>query len=249
MIRARNQLLTGVVLGLAVFAAAVARPAAQEQPSGGAMQGFAINRDQPVRIESLTLEVRDKIRQATFIGEVKLTQGETTLKCNTLVVFYEDTAIPAGKKGQQGGAQAQKGGGAGSGQQIKRAEAKGDVFVTQKDQTASGENGIYDAKANTITMIGNVVVTQGQSVMRGERMVANLTTGVTRVESAKGRPVEMVTQPSAKDAKDAKGTPPAAPPTPPAKGPSPAKDAKATPTPLAPPPPAKAPPGAPARIN
>ena len=30
------------------------------------MQGLSMNRDQPVKIESNTLEVRDKIRQATF---------------------------------------------------------------------------------------------------------------------------------------------------------------------------------------
>ena len=40
-----------------------------------------MNRDQPVQIESNTLEVRDKSRQATFTGDVKLTQGDTILKC------------------------------------------------------------------------------------------------------------------------------------------------------------------------
>jgi lipopolysaccharide export system protein LptA len=246
MIRARNQALAGLALGLAVFAGAVARPAAQEQPSGGTMQGFALNRDQPVKIESNTLEVRDKIRQATFIGEVKLTQGETTLKCNTLVVFYEDTAMSPSKKGQQGGTQAQKGGGGSGGQQIKRAEAKGDVFVTQKDQTASGEVAIYDAKANTITMTGNVVMTKGPQVMRGDRMVVNLTTGVTNVSNKTGGRVEVLMQPGAKDAKEA---PPAAPAAPPAKALPPAKDVKATPAPVSPPAAPKAPPGAPVRIN
>ena len=235
MILSGRQALTGLALVLVLFAA-VARPAAQEQSSGGAMQGLSLNRDQPVKIESSALEVRDKIRQATFMGDVKLVQGDTTLKCDTLVVFYEDTAM-AGKKGQPGGAQAQKSGGGSGGQQIKRAEARGNVFVTQKDQTASGDFGIYDAKGNTVTMTGNVVVTQGGSVMRGERMVANLTTGVTRVEAPKGRQIEMM-MPGSKDA-----APPAAPPPPAAKAAPAAKDAKATPAPP------KAAPGAPARIN
>jgi len=41
--------------------------------------------------------VRDKSRMATFVGNVQLTQGDTMLKCNTLVVFYEEakTAGPA----------------------------------------------------------------------------------------------------------------------------------------------------------
>jgi len=237
MILSGRPALTGVALVLVLFAA-VARPAAQEQSSGGAMQGLSISRDQPVKIESNTLEVRDKIRQATFSGEVKLVQGDTTLKCDTLVVFYEDTAMASGsKKAPQGAPQAQKSGGGSSGQQIKRAEARGNVFVTQKDQTASGDFGIYDAKGNTVTMTGNVVVTQAGHVMTGERMVANLTTGITRVESAKGRQIQMMMQPGAKDAA------PPAPPPPAAKAAPAAKDAKATPAPP------KTAPGAPARIN
>jgi lipopolysaccharide export system protein LptA len=217
----------GLALGCALGAAA--QPAGQPQ-SQSSMQGFSMNRDQPVRIESNSLEVRDKIRQATFIGDVKLTQGETTLKCKALVVFYEDTPPAAAKKGAPAAPQAQKGS-----QQIKRAEAKGDVFVTQKDQTATGENGVFDLKSNTVTMTGNVVVTQGTAVMRGERMVVDLTTGVTRVESTKGTPdkpgrVEFMTIPGA--AKDAKAAP-AAPAAPPA----------------VPPPAAKAAPKGPIRIN
>jgi lipopolysaccharide export system protein LptA len=214
-----------IALSLAA-AFASAQPAPQ---SGGTMQGFQINRDQPVKIESNALEVRDKSHQATFIGNVKLTQGETVLQCKTLVIFYEDNSAPAASK--KGGATAQKGGAGGgpSGQQIKRAEAKGDVLVTQKDQTAKGDNGVFDVKTNNITLTGNVVVTQGTNVLRGERMTVDLNTGVTRVESSKR--VEGLFNPS---------TTPQAPP-------APAKDAKQPPP--APPPAAKASPGAPIRIN
>jgi lipopolysaccharide export system protein LptA len=200
------QALAGIGLMLACVLTATAQPAGQQ--SSTSMQGFSMNRDQPVRIESNSLEVRDKIRQATFSGDVKLTQGDTTLKCKTLVVFYEDTAGPSKKAttpAPQGAPpQAQKN----SSQQIKRAEAKGDVFVVQKDQTASGENGVFDLKSNTVTMTGNVVVTQGQTVMRGEKMVVDLTTGITNVTS-KGR-VEFLTNPGA--SKDAKASPAPAPP-------------------------------------
>jgi len=205
-----------LALALAAVLAAAAQPAPQGQQTSGAMQGFSMNRDQPVKIESNSLEVRDKSRQATFMGDVKLTQGETTLQCKTLVVFYEDTPAPAASK--KGAPPVQKSGGlAGGSQQIKRVEAKGNVFITQKDQTASGENGLYDLKSNSITLTGNVVVTQGQNVLRGERMVVDMTTGVTRVESGKpGTRVEMMTQPGA--VKDAKSAPaPAAAPAPPAK--------------------------------
>ena len=41
-------------------------------------------------------------------------------------------------------------------------------------------------KSNTVTLLGNVVVSQGQNVMRGDRLVVDLTTGVSRVECRQG---------------------------------------------------------------
>jgi lipopolysaccharide export system protein LptA len=221
-----------LLASLALSVAAGAQPAPQPaQQSGSAMQGIQLNRDQPVKIESDALEVRDKQRQATFMGNVKLVQGETILQCKNLVIFYEDTSAPATapKKGAPATAQKQ-GVGTGSGQQIKRAEAKGDVRVTQKDQTATGDNGVFDVKTNSVTLTGNVVVTQGTNVLRGDRMVVNLDTGVARVESDKTKRVEGLFNPS----------------TAPAPAAASAKDAKQTP---APPPAAKSAPGAPTRIN
>jgi lipopolysaccharide export system protein LptA len=40
-------------------------------------------------------------------------------------------------------------------------------------------------KTNTVTLTGNVVMTQGQNVLRGDRLVVDLTSGVSRVESGK----------------------------------------------------------------
>jgi lipopolysaccharide export system protein LptA len=183
-----------LAVSLALVLGATLVAGAQEQDSP--MQGFSINRNQPVRIESQMLEVRDKQREATFSGGVTLTQGDTVLKCKSLVVFYEDTAAAPGKKAAPATPQAQKGGG---NQQIKRAEAKGDVFVTQKDQTASGDNGVFDLKSNIVTLTGNVVVTQGGTVMKGHEMVADLTTGRVTVHG----PVNMTLPGAAPDASQA----------------------------------------------
>ena len=228
------RLLTALLAGLSLTIAANAEPA---QQSGGAMQGFQMNRDQPVKIESNTLEVRDKSQQATFMGSVKLTQGETILQCQTLVIFYEDNAAPTGpKKGAP--ATAQKSGGGPGGQQIKRAEAKGDVRVTQKDQTARGDSGVFDVKSNSVTLIGNVVLTQGTNVVRGDRMFVDLNTGISRVESDKAKRVESLFNP---------GTSQQPAPAPAA---APQKDVKPAPAPQkTAPPAAKAAPGAPTRIN
>jgi len=152
-------------------------PAAGGQGVVSPLQGFSQSSDQPIKIESTSLEVRDKDHLATFIGNVHVVQGDTTLRCKTLVVFYDQSAGPgAAPKTAQSGS---------SNQQIKRLEARGGVVISQKDQTATGDNGVFDMKTNTATLTGNVVVTQGQNVVRGDRMVIDMTTGVSRVESDK----------------------------------------------------------------
>ena len=153
--RARGKAVT-----VAFFAAALAGVASlhaqpQQQPSGppNALQGFSQNRGKPINIHSATLEVRDKDKVATFAGDVHLVQGDTTLRSKTLVVFYEDdSATKLKTSGGQGGQQ--------SNQQIRRVEAKGGVIVVQKEQTATGDNGVFDMRANTVTLLGNVVISQ-----------------------------------------------------------------------------------------
>jgi len=152
------------------------------QPSGppNALQGFSQNRDQPVHIESATLEVHDKQKEATFSGDVHVTQGDTDMRCKSLVVFYEEE----GKNAENNTLPAADAGPGGQ-QRIKRLEARGGVVVTQKDQTATGELGIFDMKSNTVTLTGNVLMTQGKNVLRGETLVVDLTSGVSRVEAGK----------------------------------------------------------------
>src|SRR5439155_19595058 len=119
-------------------------------------------------------------------GDVHVTQGDTTLKCKTLAVYYDQNATPGTTTTTtQTSATSQPG--MGAGQSIRRLEAKGGVVVTQKDQTATGETGLFDMKTNTVTLLGNVVITQGQNVVRGKKLVVDLTTGVSKVEGQGGR--------------------------------------------------------------
>ncbi len=184
----------GSVLAAAIVAAAsLAGPAALGagapqsggQPSGppNALQGFSQNRDKPIKISSVSLEVRDKDKVATFSGDVHLVQGDTTLRSKTLVVFYDDESTPKpAPKPIAGAPDAPP-----MSQQIRRVEAKGGVLVTQKDQTATGESGIFDMQANTVTLLGNVIISQGQNVVKGDRLTVDLTSGTSRVECGKSQ--------------------------------------------------------------
>ena len=158
-----------------------------------AMQGFSQNRNQPIQIEAASLEMRDKKKEATFSGHVKVVQGDTTMTSKTLVVFYESNqqgsgTLPAGAKGAKTTVPMQAATpGPGGASSIKRLEAHGNVVVTQKDQVVTGETAIFDTKTNLITMLGGVVLTQCKNVLRGDRLLVDMTTGVSRVESDTGK--------------------------------------------------------------
>lgn len=181
-----------VMLALPLAGGAHAQSAVQNVPN--AMQGFSQNRDQPIQIEAETLVMRDKQKQATFSGNVKVVQGDTTMTSKTLDVFYESKSQqPAGETAANAKAtksappmQSAMPGPDGS-SSIRRLEARGNVVVTQKDQVVTGENAVFDTKTNLVTMSGGVLLTQGKNVLRGDRLLVDMTTGVSRVESDSGR--------------------------------------------------------------
>jgi lipopolysaccharide export system protein LptA len=187
-----------LALALTLFAASDGFAQSSVQGVPNAMQGFSQNRDQPIQIEAATLEMRDKKKEATFSGNVKVIQGDTTMTSKTLVVFYESSgasaagapaATPASAKAApaKGAPIPAAAPGPGGASSIKRLEARGNVVVTQKDQVVTGETAVFDTKTNLVTMLGGVILTQGKNVLRGDRLMVDMTTGVSRVESDSGR--------------------------------------------------------------
>ena len=186
--------LSAILIALAAPGSATAQgprtPAAEPGPAALQEQKEQ-NQDLPIQIESATLEVRDKSKMATFSGDVQVVQGDTTIKCDTLVVFYGaggpgagpsasaiTHSVPGAAKGaaQQGPAVPQ------GAQDIRSIEARGNVTVISKDQSASGDLGVYDVKKKMITLTGNVVVTQGKNVLHGDRVTVDTTTGNAHIE-------------------------------------------------------------------
>ncbi len=200
-------LFTGVV-AVSLYAASDARAQSSTTGVPNAMQGFSQNRDKPIQINAASLEMRDKDKAATFSGNVKVVQGDTTMLCKTLVVFYDNNDQPAAAK--KPAMKSATPGPSGS-SAIRKLEAQGGVIVTQKDSTVTGDRGIFDMRANTVTMHGNVLLTKDKNVLRGDRLVVDLTTGVSRVESDSGR-VQGVFQAAPQQGGNATGSTPS--PTP-----------------------------------
>jgi lipopolysaccharide export system protein LptA len=156
VVHAASAMIFALILGATY--GATAQSSAEGVPN--AMQGFSQNRERPIQIEAATLEMRDKKKEATFSGGVKVVQGDTTMTSKTLVVFYESSPAPVASaptktKGAAKTAPLQSATpGPGGSSSIKRLEAHGDVRVTQKDQVVTGEAAVFDTKTNLITMLG-----------------------------------------------------------------------------------------------
>jgi lipopolysaccharide export system protein LptA len=154
------------LLVLSALIAAGAAPAQQPQK-------LPASRDRPIEISAESLDVQQDKQVATFTGNVVAVQGDMRLKAPQLRVYYRQ----GGKAGD-----APRGSPAAGAGNITRIEATGRVFLSAPSQTAEGDQGVYDAERNTITLNGNVVITQDRNVLRGARAVVDLGTGQARMD-------------------------------------------------------------------
>lgn len=142
---------------------------AAAQDFGAAFAGFDAGSGEPIQIEADRLEVRDEEKLAVYSGNVRVRQGGTVLEAPELKVFYAGEAVAGGPPGSQ----------------VSRIEAGPSVTVRSEDRTASGAQAVLDMARDRITMTGDVVVTQGPNVVRGERLVVDLDTKQGRMEGGR----------------------------------------------------------------
>jgi lipopolysaccharide export system protein LptA len=217
------------ILTLTVALVLASAPPLAAQTVTNTFGGLSENSNEPIDIESDLLVVHDKQKYATFSGNVKAVQGTTTLRAKELLVHYVggDKLAPGEKKdeaaagtqvadAQGAAASAPAPGKAGDGTkpkqgdtQITKIEAKGDVIITSKDdQTTTSDWALYDLPTQLVTVGGNVVLTQGKNVLKGDRLVIDLKTGESRFENtgntAAGGRIRALFMPKKDGAEDAK---------------------------------------------
>lgn len=128
---------------------------------GRAAAQLAPDATEPVDISSETLDVVDNV--ATFRGNVVAVQGEAILTAPVLVATT----------GEDGG--------------FQTIEARENMRYSNGRETISGKTGLYNALARTITVTGDVVVTQGKQVMTGGALVYSIDTGAIRFTAPGGK--------------------------------------------------------------
>jgi lipopolysaccharide export system protein LptA len=151
---------------------------AQPQKKQVASPGFGTASKEPIQIDADRLEVFSKEQRAIYSGNVIAVQGDTTIKSAQMIVFYDRQSSPNGQPAAQPAAAEGEGGTA-----LRRVEAKGGVTVISKDQVATGNEGVFDRSSNKIVLTGNVALSQGENVTKGEKLIYDTETGIAIVES------------------------------------------------------------------
>lgn len=160
----RLPLMILAVAGLLLSGPALAQSTASNSP-------IQADADQPIEINADSLEVQQDKNQAIFTGNVDATQGRIRLRADRLTVWY--------RPGGEGGSDVEG--------TINKIEANGRVFISSPEETAQGDNGVYDVGAAQIVLTGDVVLTRGENVVRGKRLIMNMNTGRSQMKSDGGR--------------------------------------------------------------
>jgi len=117
----------------------------------------------PIEITADSMEVDEGAKTVLFTGAVAAKQGDLRLTADAVTVHYAEKAE-------------------GGGRTISSIEARGNVFVSSLDETAQGDEGVYDVTARTIRLVGNVVLTRGENVIRGQSLDLDLAGRTSRVQ-------------------------------------------------------------------
>lgn len=143
---------------LAIFFAPLNLAPASAQTVDAAPLSAAAKEAKEVEIEADRMEVLDEQRRAVFIGNVDAVRGAVKLTSDRLVADYAETTTGDGSKDTE----------------VTYIEATGKVTIVTARQRITGQWAKMDVKANKVTIGGDVVVTQGQTVLRGRELLVDL---------------------------------------------------------------------------
>lgn len=137
--------------------------------AGPAAAQFEDEADDPVEITADVMEWMDNERVAIARGAADAVQGRYRLFADVLTAYL-----------------AERGAGEEEGDDVRLIEAEGNVRLVTPDEVASGATGAYDIANRRVTLEGDVVLMQGESIARGGRLEMDLDTGVSRLLAAPG---------------------------------------------------------------
>ncbi|CCJ08818.1 lipopolysaccharide transport periplasmic protein LptA [Methylocystis sp. SC2] len=151
---------------LLLVALVAATPAGAAGRSGGILPGASAK--DPLNIDAGKLDYFEKEQKLIYSGSVIVTNGPSTLKASRLIIFLE------GKGGGQADAT--------TNDRVKHIDAEGPVTLVSKDQIGTGDRGSYDKAENKVYLVGNVTLTQAENIVKGDKLVYDVATGMATVQ-------------------------------------------------------------------
>lgn len=171
-----------------IVCAAAALPALAQPSAPAAAPGGVFSSNGPIDVSAASQERIDPTH-LRLTGEVEVVQGQARLRSPQIDMFYP----PRGQAAAAGDHAATPGGSLGK---IERAEALGPVYYVTPTESAKGDHGTYLAADDSITLTGNVVLTQGQNVSTGDKVVMHQKTGQAVLTGGKGGRTRAVLYPN-----------------------------------------------------
>ena len=167
-----------------------AAPPPAAAPASGATPGITPGTSNaPIDITSEGVEVLQPQRLTIFNGNVEATQETTRMRTPQLRVYYKPKAqvagqpAPAANSSPFGGDQSNS---------IDHITAAGPFYYITPTENARSDTMLYEADPDIITLTGHVVLVQGKSVAKGDRLVMYRKTGQNQLfsdapQTAQGR--------------------------------------------------------------
>ncbi|MEM6850936.1 MAG: LptA/OstA family protein [Pseudomonadota bacterium] len=133
------------------------------------------NADAPIDVTADQLEILQEDRKAVFRGRVVAVQEGARLTADEVTLMFAASETPGGEAAASDSN--------GDWGELSRMLAAGAVTYTTASEAAVGDNAVYDAQTETLTLTGDVTVRRGRDVLRGARLVVNVATGESVMES------------------------------------------------------------------
>ncbi|WP_082734887.1 MULTISPECIES: LptA/OstA family protein [Pseudomonadota] len=123
------------------------------------------SRQPPVHLAAERIEVRNRSKRVDLCGNVKVTQAAVALRARCATVAYSDR--PA--------------------LEVQRITATGNVIVTRGNESARGNQAVYELDRRVIILQGDVALRRGADTLKSGSISIDLARDVARVEGRGGR--------------------------------------------------------------
>ena len=126
---------------------------------------------QPIEIEADRMISQEQSNSVVFMGNVDARQGDLTIRCQEMTVFYTRS----------------KGKGKEKTSQVKKLICKKDVEITKGDWLGTGNRMDYFAKDRKVILAGNAKAWKGPNMVSGRTIIYYLDEGRSIVEQDRKR--------------------------------------------------------------